>query len=41
MNVVIGTLVLEMITPLLSKNPCAFNRAWLGPCRVDEGYAVL
>jgi hypothetical protein len=41
MAVGIDTLVLEMITPLLSKNPCPFNCAWLGPCRVDEAYAML
>lgn len=35
------TLIFEMITPLLSKNPCPFNRVWPGPCRADEGYATL
>jgi hypothetical protein len=37
----VGTLVLEMITPLLSKNPCPSNRAWPGPFRADEGHAML
>ena len=33
--------LLEMITPLFSKNPCLFNSALPGPCRADEGYAML
>jgi hypothetical protein len=31
----------EMIMPLFSKNPRLFNCAWPGPCRADEGYAML
>ena len=41
MDVGIGTLVLEMITLLLSKNPSPFSRAWPGPCRAEEGYEML
>jgi hypothetical protein len=40
MDVGIGTLVLETITPLLPKDPCTFNRTWRGR-RADEGYAML
>jgi hypothetical protein len=41
MDVGVGTLVLEMNTPLFSKNPSPFNRASPGPCRVDGGYAMV